>query len=150
VLRRYQEESPEFGSILIAYFTHTQERLADLLPGAPPPIPIHGDFTPWNLRFRHGRVSAVLDLDASYLDLRVADFALTWRGAHEDVLLGYEEVSPLSQVERDLVLPVYWAWVIASAIGGIEAGEPTRAVEWATTHLLRTSLDARTPGALRG
>ncbi|MGH2588553.1 MAG: hypothetical protein ACRDJE_26825, partial [Dehalococcoidia bacterium] len=94
--------------------------------------------TPWNIRYARGTLSAVLDFDAAHLDLRVADFALSWRGYQDDVVRGYEEVSPLEPVERELLVPVYWAWVIASAVAAIDAGEPSD--RWAVRHLLRTDL----------
>ena len=133
---QYERECPEEGRILRAYAGRMRERLDELLPYAPAPVAIHGDLTPWNIRYARGAFSAVLDFDAAHLDLRVADFALSWRGQHDDVLRGYEEVSPLEQVERELLVPIYWAWIIASAVAGIEAGEAT--TDWAVRHLLRT------------
>ena len=41
----------------------------------------------------------MLDFDAAHLDLRVADFALSWRGQHGDLIRDYEEWSPLEPVE---------------------------------------------------
>ena len=136
VLCRYERQSPEEGGILRRYAERMRERFGELLPHAPAPIVIHGDLTPWNIRCARGTLSAVLDFDAAHLDLRVADFALSWRGHHDDVVQGYEKVSPLEPVERELLVPVYWAWIIASAVAGIDAGETT--TEWAVRHLLRT------------
>lgn len=136
VLSAFERSSPEEGRILRGYNDRMRERLAGLLPHAPAQIPIHGDLTPWNLRYTRGTLSAVLDFDAAHLDLRVADFALTWRGQYDEVIRGYKEVSPLEPVERELLLPIYWAWVIASAVAGIDAGETN--ADWAVRHLLRT------------
>ncbi len=136
VLARYERDSPEDGYILRSYAKRMRERLSELVPLAPAPILIHGDFAPWNLRYASGHLSAILDFEMAHLDLRVADFALSWRGQYNDVVRGYEDVSPLEPVERELIVPIYWAWVIASAVAGIEVGET--ATEWAVRHLLRT------------
>ncbi len=136
ILSKYERESPEDGRVLLAYADRVRERLTELLPYAPAPVVIHGDFTPWNIRYLRGTLSALLDFDAAHLDLRVADFALSWRGHYDDVVRGYEEVSPLEPVERELLLPIYWAWIIASAVAGIEAGEA--GTDWAVKHLLRS------------
>jgi Ser/Thr protein kinase RdoA (MazF antagonist) len=138
VLAQYERSFPEEGRILRAYADRMRERLADLLPHAPAPVVIHGDLTPWNIRYTHGSLSGVLDFDVAHLDLRVADFALSWRGYQDDVVRGYEEVSPLEPVERGLLVPIYWAWVIASAVATIDAGEASDG--WAVRHLLRTDL----------
>ncbi len=110
------------------------------MPSAPAATVIHGDLTPWNIRYAGGRLSAVFDFDVTHLDLRIADFVLSWRGRDADLLEGYEEESVLSEVERELLIPVYWAWMIACAVGGLEEapGRP----EWALRHLLRQPLDA--------
>lgn len=136
VLARYERESPEEGYILRSYADSMRERLAVLVPYAPTPVVIHGDFAPWNIRYAHGRLSAILDFEMAHLDLRVADFALSWRGQYGDVVRGYEEVAPLEAVERELLVPIYWAWIIASAVADIDAGEHT--IDWAVRHLLRT------------
>lgn len=142
VLRGWETIHPESGRLFRAYADKAEELLAELLPGAPRPTVIHGDFTPWNLRYIRGKLSGILDFDSAHLDLRVADFALSWRGKDLHVIEGYEEESSLELVERELIVPVYWAWVIASAVGGIEAGNATaETTEWAVTHLLRTELD---------
>ncbi|MDP9381998.1 MAG: phosphotransferase [Chloroflexota bacterium] len=138
LLSRYERASPEEGGVLRTYADRMRERLGELLPHAPAPAVIHGDFTPWNLRYARGGLSAVLDFDAAHLDLRVADFALSWRGHYHDVVRGYEEVSALEPVERELLLPIYWAWIIASAVAGIGAGEAR--TDWAVKHLLRSGL----------
>ncbi len=136
VLSQYEHESPEEGGVLRAYADRMRERLSELLPYAPTPVVVHGDFTPWNIRYLRGTLSAVLDFDSAHLDLRVADFALSWRGHYDDVVRGYEEVSPLEPVEQELLLPIYWAWIIASVVPGIDAGEASTG--WAMKQLLRS------------
>ncbi|MER7418511.1 phosphotransferase [Micromonospora peucetia] len=68
--------------------------------------PVHGDFTPWNPLFDHGRLTGVLDFEATHHTYQVADFALSWRGYHDDVLVGYDKVRPLPEVEWRLASPI--------------------------------------------
>jgi Ser/Thr protein kinase RdoA (MazF antagonist) len=134
VLRAYERTNPEAGRVLRTHADRTRDAFGELLPRVPAPVVIHGDLTPWNIRYERGTLSGVIDFDAAHLDLRVADFALSWRGRYDEVLRGYEEESPLEPVERALLVPVYSAWIIASAVAAIDAGEST---EWAVKHLLR-------------
>ena len=39
---------------------------------------VHGDFTPWNLRFQNGTLSGILDFELAHWDHRIGDFALSW------------------------------------------------------------------------
>lgn len=143
VLREFERHDPEAGRIFRTYADKAEARLAELLPEAPDPIVIHGDFAPWNIRYSKGLPAGIIDFDSAHLDLRVADFALSWRGKYPYVIEGYERESPIEAIEKELIVPVYWAWVIASAIGGIDAGKVTaEGTQWAVTHLLRTHLDA--------
>ncbi|MBA3944112.1 MAG: phosphotransferase [Herpetosiphonaceae bacterium] len=148
LLAAYERKAPENGRILRVYADRMRERLGELLPHAPAPLVIHGDFTPWNIKYKHGALSAILDFEMAHLDLRVADFALSWRGQYDDVVRGYEEVSPLDPVEQELLVPIYWAWVIASAVAELDAGEAVS--DWAVTHLLRTpsNLPTSLPGSI--
>ena len=136
ILVQYEREAPAAGRILRVYADRMCERLSALLPAAPAPVLIHGDFTPWNLRYARGRLSGVLDFEMAHLDLRVADFALSWRGQYDAVVRGYEDVAPLEPVEQELLVPIYWAWMIGAAVAGIAAGDAN--VDWAVRHLLRT------------
>src|SRR4051812_33294012 len=105
LLAQYERDAPEEGRILRVYADRMRERLSTLLPYAPVPVVIHGDLTPWNIRYARGTLSGVLDFDLAHLDLRVADFALSWRGQYAEVIRGYEEVSPLEPVEHELLVP---------------------------------------------
>lgn len=136
-LRRFERICPEQAQVLLSYAERAHERLRELLPHAPAPIVIHGDFTPWNLKYQHGALTGILDFEMAHLDLRVADFALSWRGQYKEILRGYDEVAPLEPVERALILPIYWIWLIGSAVGGLDAGA-TR-TDWEVSHLLRTN-----------
>lgn len=140
VLGGYEQGDPEGGRILRTYTERMREQLNVLIPDAPAPVVIHGDFTPWNLRYRHGMLSGVLDFDAAHRDLRVADFALAWRGCYAPVISGYTEVTRLEPVEHALVVPIFWAWIIASAIEAIDEHGTHAKLTWAVRMLLRTTL----------
>lgn len=143
VLREFERHDPEAGRIFRTYADKAEARLAELLPLAPDPIVIHGDFAPWNIRYSKGLLAGIIDFDSAHLDLRVADFALSWRGKYSGVIEGYERVFSLQAIEKELIVPVYWAWVIASVVGGIDAGKVTaEGPQWAVTLLLRTKLEA--------
>ena len=139
VLARYERSFPEQGRILRAYHERMQERLAALIPHAPPLIVVHGDFTAWNMRYIRGSLSGIFDFEVAHLDLRVADFALSWRGKHHEVIRGYDAVSPLDPVEHELITPIFWAWCLAGVIENLDAGITN--TEWSVTHLLRTELE---------
>ncbi|MFE7503732.1 phosphotransferase enzyme family protein [Promicromonospora sp. NPDC057488] len=118
-------------------------------PGLPSGVPsgvVHGDFTPWNLLFESGTLSGILDFEACHHNHLVADFALAWRGDHDDVIRGYDSVRPLSETEWRLVWPTYWAWLFLgvkeilaehySRPGG--ASRPAD-LDWQVRHLLKDS-----------
>jgi Ser/Thr protein kinase RdoA (MazF antagonist) len=118
---------------------------------------IHGDFAPWNLLFDDGRLTGLLDFEATHHTFQVADFALSWRGYQDDVLRGYDEVRPLSDVEWHLVQPVYQAWLFLGLKDALaahysapdHAGEPLN-LEWQSLHARRQSpLIARKTGAVQ-
>lgn len=66
--------------------------------GAPRMI-VQGDFAPWNLRVRAGRLTGLLDFDLAHVDVRAADIAMARRGYHDAVVDGYLERAPLSEIE---------------------------------------------------
>lgn len=104
---------------------------------------IHGDFTPWNLLFTKGELTGIVDFDLSHWDLRIADFALSWRGKYDDVVFGFNEVSPLTDLEWELLTPIRWAWLLSFVEAGIDEmrsgrSEPRR-FEWVVAQILRRS-----------
>ncbi|WP_198012447.1 phosphotransferase [Promicromonospora sukumoe] len=153
----HEQRLPEEGRILRAYREEAAARLAehesDTAPetesGVRPDVPsgvIHGDFTRWNLLFESGALSGILDFEACHHNHLVADFALSWRGDHDDVIRGYDSVRPLSETEWHLVRPTYWAWLFLgveeilaehySRPGG--AAHPAD-LDWQVRHLLKDS-----------
>ncbi|HLI51764.1 MAG TPA: phosphotransferase [Thermomicrobiaceae bacterium] len=135
VLRKYEARFPETGHILRTHLERVRAQFTELLPDAAEPVVIHGDVVPWNIKYQAGKLSGLLDFELTHLDLRVADFALSWRGRYDEVIRGYEEVSPLEPVERALIVPVYQSWQLACAVAVIEQGSDD--IEWELRHLLR-------------
>lgn len=66
-----------------------------------PRAAIHGDISPWNLRYRGGALCGLLDFELAHVDVLAADVALARRGYHDAVVDGYLERRPLpaAQVE---------------------------------------------------
>jgi Ser/Thr protein kinase RdoA (MazF antagonist) len=85
---------------------------------------IHGDFAPWNLLFVDGDLSGVLDFEMAHLDHRVMEFAHSWRGRYDDVIRGYDEVSPLSPEEWRMIVPVWWALLVEIGCRLLREGQP--------------------------
>lgn len=77
----------------------------------------------------------MLDFEATHHTFQVADFALSWRGYHDDVLRGYDEVRALSDTEWRLVRPVFWAWLFL----GVKELPPSGRLEWQLSHLRKHS-----------
>ena len=153
-LRRHEAANPDQGGVLrrcheaaALWFTEHPD------PDAPRSV-IHGDFTPWNLLFDDGRLTGLLDFEATHHTFQVADFALSWRGYQDDVLRGYDEVRALSELEWHLLQPTYWAWLFLGVKQALaahysapaHASEPLN-LEWQSAHARRHSpLIARKTG----
>lgn len=60
---------------------------------------VHGDISPWNLRYRGGALCAVLDFELAHVDVLAADLALARRGYHDAVVDGYLERRPLPEAQ---------------------------------------------------
>lgn len=75
-----------------------------------PERPVHGDFEPWNLLFKDGQLSGLLDFDQSRRDALACDIApllmpfmpLETKLA-KALLEGYQSVRPLSDLEWELL-----------------------------------------------
>ncbi len=139
ILNTNEQQRPEEVRILRWHWERACERIAELQPENWPGSIIHGDFTPWNLRFTGGRLSGILDFELAHWDHRIGDFALSWRGKYDDVILGYDEVSPLTPGEWALMTPLWWAQLIQGACLDMQHG--IIGDDWAINKLLlRSSL----------
>jgi Ser/Thr protein kinase RdoA (MazF antagonist) len=145
-LRRHEVENPEQGGVLLRCQEATALWFAEHPALDAPRSVIHGDFAPWNLLFDDGRLTGLLDFEATHHTFQVADFALSWRGYQDDVLRGYDEVRALSDLEWHLVEPTYRAWLFLGVKEALAAhysapgdpGEPLN-LEWQFTHATRRS-----------
>ncbi len=143
-LRRHEAADPEQGRALRRCRDLAAQWFTDHpAPGAPRSV-IHGDFAPWNLLFDGGRLTGVLDFEASHHTFQVADFALSWRGYQDEVLEGYDEVRALSDLEWHLIQPAYRAWlflgvkdVLAAHYGRTTPASEPLNLDWHVTHARR-------------
>lgn len=142
-IREYWGLRPVEGHVLRWHLEQARERFADLDREAAERAVIHSDFARWNLLFEDGKLSGLLDFEGTHLNYRVADFALSWRGEHDDVIAGYLEVRKLSELDWQLVVPCYWSWLFLGVKEEIEAmlagTTPTHGFDWPVGHLLRRS-----------
>lgn len=130
---------PAEAGILRWHAERARDRLEQLEAHKLPAMVIHGDFASWNLRYRRGKLSAVLDFELAHLNHRVADFALSWRGHHDEVVHGYQEVEPPAPAELELMTPVWWAWCLEGARDQL-LRESDSNLDWVLTHITRRSL----------
>jgi Ser/Thr protein kinase RdoA (MazF antagonist) len=137
-LRRYARDHPAAGAILLEGFEAAAGWFADHPVVDAPQSVIHGDFAPWNLLFVDGKLSGVLDFEASHYTFQVADFVLSWRGYQDEVIRGYDSVRPLSGLEWELIRPVYQAWMFLGVREALEAGGPVD-LSWQVAHLQKKS-----------
>jgi len=137
MLTRHEAACPEEARILRWHLERARQRIAGLQLPSRPGIVIHGDFTPWNLRFIGGLLSGILDFELSRWGHRVGDFALSWRGKYDAVIHGYAEVSPLAPEEWELITPLWWAELIEGACQDIQNG--VRDDGWTIRKLLQRS-----------
>jgi homoserine kinase type II len=103
---------------------------------------VHGDFMPWNLLVRGGRVTGVLDFEKSHLEFHARDLAFaTWGGRFEaDVVAGYQSVDGAGVPPREDLELLWRATCLAaierhlsSRLRGVAAG----GLGWGVDHLLR-------------
>ena len=132
-----EAEQPEEVCVLRWHLHRARARIDGLGLRERPGLVIHGDFTPWNLRFHRGRLSGVLDFELAHWDHRVADFALSWRGKHDSIIHAYAEVSPLDPEEWEMLTPMWWAYLIEGACHLMAQRE--RDDGWIMRQLLRRS-----------
>ncbi|GIF16029.1 phosphotransferase enzyme family protein [Actinoplanes teichomyceticus] len=135
-LRAYERIHPADGARLRACREAAAARFAALPTGDAPRSVVHGDFAPWNLLFDGDRLTGVLDFEIAHHNFQVADFALAWRGYQDEVIRGYDEVRPLSDLEWSLIVPVFHAWLFLGVAGRDPA---TLDLSWSLAHLQKRS-----------
>ena len=140
-IRKYEQFRPTEGHVLRWHIEQATEVFNRLDLQSAVTTVLHGDFTPWNLLYEGENLTGVLDFEATHLNYRVADFANSWRGYQDEVIEGYEEVSKLSKLDWELLVPVYWAWMFIGVKQAIKTSLAKNATlpdfEWQVTHLLR-------------
>ena len=139
-LRAYEQVDSRVAYIMLWHLDRVREGFETVPLGDADKLTLHGDFAVWNLLFEGDQLSGILDFEATHLNYRAADFALSWRGHQDEVVEGYEDVHPLSDLDWELLGLCYWSWLfigIEEKIDAILQGSPGRDLEWHVTHLLR-------------
>lgn len=144
LLTAYERACPAEGHLLRWHLDWCRTRLGSPSVSELPALVLHSDFAPWNLLYdEDGVLSGVLDLDGTHLNFRISDFALAWRGDEDEVIEGYDEVSPLSELEWEMLLPTYWAWLFLGVKESLPAilarGSTGTHFEWQTRHFSKRS-----------
>ncbi len=137
ILDSNERAYPKEVSILRWHLDRVRVRVAEMSLLTCPGQIVHGDFTPWNLRFVDGRLSGILDFELARWDYRIADFALSWRGKYDDLIHGYNEAAPLDPYEWELITPLWWALLIQVTCRDLELG--VFSDRWAIDKLLLRS-----------
>lgn len=142
-LRSYEKVRPEVARMMRWHLERAREHLESLDLDQVAQTVIHGDFMAWNLIYSGGELSGILDFEFTHLNFRVADFALSWRGRYDDVISGYEDVQPLSDLDRAMLVPCFWCWLFIGVKDEIERMSaekvPVHGFEWQTSQLMRRS-----------
>ncbi|MGQ0431497.1 MAG: phosphotransferase enzyme family protein [Microthrixaceae bacterium] len=128
LLPKFERIYPTEGHLLRWHARRSRELLAELPVAEAARTVVHGDLAPWNLLFEGDALSGIVDFDIVHLDLTVAEFACSWRGKYDEVIHGYNEVRPLTDLDRVLLTPVFWAWLfigVADDLRDIVSGAAT-------------------------
>ena len=137
ILTQNEQEHLETVSVLRWHLEQARIQAAGLALRDRSGLIVHGDFTPWNLRFTAGRLSGILDFELAHSDHCVGDFALSWCGRYDDVVWGYNEVSPLEPEEWQLITPLWWTQLIYQACLALQIEMPDDG--WTIKKLLERS-----------
>jgi len=134
---------PEEARLLAWHLDRARTRFAALDLTTATRAVLHGDFAPWNLLFDDRRLTGIVDFEATHLNLLVADFALSWRGYADEVVLAYDRCRRLDDSDWELLTPTWWAWLflgVAKAIGMMRQGlvEPSL-LRWTVRNLVLRS-----------
>ena len=110
-IRRYEKAKPDIGYILRWHIERSIEVFTTLDHAASEKLVLHSDLISVNLLYDDSELTGILDFEATHLNYRVADFALSWRGRDDDVISGYEEVERLSDLDWQMLVPTFWSWL---------------------------------------
>jgi len=126
-VRGLAEVSPRLGDWAEAAAERTTAELAAIGADALPVMVIHGDFAEWNVHYRSGRLTGVIDFGLTHLDSRPYELAIarTWRAPA--VVEGYRaELArlgwPLSDLEEAAIRPLYHAFRLDQTAWLLTAG----------------------------
>ena len=140
-VRKYEKLRPAEGHVMRWHIDRAKEAFGRLDLNDAVTTVLHGDLTPWNLLYEGENLTGIIDFEATHLNYRVADFANSWRGYQDEVIEGYDEVSKLSELEWELLVPSYWAWLFLGVKQTIDTTFGKKGalpdLEWQIRHLLR-------------
>jgi Ser/Thr protein kinase RdoA (MazF antagonist) len=142
-IRNYERVRPAAGHVMRWHLDKACEMFDGLVLGDAETVVLHGDFAPWNVLFAGGRVCGIIDFEATHLNYRVSDFALSWRGYQDEIIEGYEQVRALNALDWQLLIPCYWSWLflgVQEEISSIMQGNaPHHGFDWQVRHLVARS-----------
>jgi homoserine kinase type II len=135
LLREFAAREPVDAAVFRRYRYRSLRELARLGYGELRDRIVHWDFHHDNLLFDHGELTALLDFDSVHRDARVADVAQSILldclepPAHNTIsppgmaafLAGYQQIAPLSSDERELIVPMLPALVLARSADNLRA-----------------------------
>jgi aminoglycoside phosphotransferase (APT) family kinase protein len=142
-LREYERLLPEPGRILRWHADKAAEYFSELGLTDRQLIVLHGDFADQNLLYQGKKLTGLLDFEATHLNHRASEFALSWRGKYDDLVHAYDEVRPLDDLDRALLTPALWSWTfigVADELDRVLSGrERPHGFDWQVGMLLRRS-----------
>lgn len=127
-VRELMQVSPGLGSWLCAAAEHARDALAALGASDLPVMVIHGDFAEWNVHYRHGQLTGVIDFGLTHVDSRPYELTIarTYRAPHALAAYRAELAGhgwPLSELEEAALGPVNClfrvgmaAWAVADSL----------------------------------
>jgi 3-dehydroquinate synthase/2-deoxy-scyllo-inosose synthase len=102
---------PWLRTTFVRHTVKTRRDLADCPTDLPRTV-VHGDFVPWNLLWRRGQLTGVIDFDDARWDLRATDVALARRRDRDGVVAGYHRRARLADEELALLAPLWRAYTL--------------------------------------
>ena len=148
-------DRPELRDVFVRHTVSTHRTLSTCAADLPRSV-IHGDFAPWNLLWRDGKLTGLIDFDDVRLDLRAVDVAIARRRDHEGVVEGYRGCARLTDEEHFLLAPLWRAYTLRFAADLLRAPAMTSQVDdalvWCARQLAETvpsGLPRSSPGGIR-